>query len=221
MNQVRLFSLLLYTGFLIVMRCTGATPTHVGNDTNGGGIETVASIRGTIVDSTDTPAPCSYIALRQVDYISSHPDSFIVLDTFTGADGAFSIPMPPSGVYRLEVDARNGSYFTSEYQIDSSDTVFNMGVLHPGNPGSLKIRLMYAYDNRVFSGKAYIFGLDVDAQSDSTGNFSFPKIPAGFYSLRFEPFFPDSQVYELRNVHVRENAVTDLGTLFIIATFIY
>lgn len=142
---------------------------------SGPGSETTNGIVAKVLLEDGTPATNAAVALRRMDFISKDTSGRVsVPDFYLDSSGTLSLDSLEKGDYRLTVSL--GKIYSREVTV--SDSVLDLGSVHLEEPGDVVGVL--AGENVAWVG---VYGLDVLARVDSSGNFSVQGLPPGELKL--------------------------------------
>jgi hypothetical protein len=170
---------------LIHVSCGGPQPIAGGtSETTNGFVAIVHSSSGAIV-------PHALVRLRPEGYLADTSetsisfDSASIIDTFTDANGRFSITNIDTGKYSIEIqDGTRGGALLRNCALN--DSIIDLGVTVVKPAGSI-----IGFINREFVAKnalvfVRVFGMERMVLADSiSGTFVLPEMPQGNYSIYF------------------------------------
>ncbi len=142
----------------------------------GPGSETTNGILARAFFEDGTPAAYAGVTLRKKDFISNDTSrTAITPDTYADSLGNFELNELDSGDYRLTVSL-NGQIHSRELHYQSE--TLDLEQINLESPGQISgtVRGKGSTESPVWVG---IYGLDILAKTDSTGNFLLRGIPAG------------------------------------------
>jgi alpha-tubulin suppressor-like RCC1 family protein len=208
--------LLLLCIALLIARCT----QQIAGTTNETSTGTKAMVAGILFEPDGkTPAKSASVSMRRKTSLadtgqSSKTQPFSTASVTTDRNGKFSIDTIDTGLYIIEGnDGSNNVVLIDSIKVKSPDSSQNLGAdtLLPAGVIKGVIKLIEGGDPR----KVFVlaFGLDRFALPDANGNFTFPTLAKGNYSLRFLPSLENYGVLDTTGVPVRSGDTMNLDTI--------
>jgi alpha-tubulin suppressor-like RCC1 family protein len=167
-----------------------------------------------------TPAKAATVSMRKKSVLAdtshdaSNPQPFTSASVTTDRNGTFAIDTIDTGTYIIEgSDGANNVVLIDSIKVKNPDSTKNLGAdtLLPAGVVKGVIKLTEGGDPR----KVFVlaFGLDRFALPDANGNFTFPMLAKGKYSLRFLPSLENYGVLDTAGVSVKSADTTNLDTI--------
>ncbi len=209
--------LLLLCIALLIVHCTKQI-AGTTNETNTG---TKAMVSGILFEPDGkTPAKAASVSMRKKNLLAdtsqaaSSPQPFTSASVTTDRNGKFAIDTIDTGLYIIEgSDGANNVVLIDSIKVKSPDSTKNLpaDTLLPAGVVKGVIKLTEGGDPR----KVFVlaFGLDRFALPDANGNFTFPMLAKGKYSLRFLPSLENYGVLDTTGVPVSSGDTTNLDTI--------
>jgi alpha-tubulin suppressor-like RCC1 family protein len=209
----KLLSLVL---FLFIAHCTQRIAGTTDETVTG----TQAMVTGVLFEPNGkTPAKGASVSMRRKTSLadtgqSTNAQPFSTASVTTDRNGKFAIDTIDTGLYIIEGnDGSNNVVLIDSIKIKSPDSSKNLGTdtLLPAGVIKGVIKLIEGGDPR----KVFVlaFGLDRFALPDANGNFTFPTLAKGNYSLRFLPSLENYGVLDTTGVPVRSGDTMNLDTI--------
>jgi len=211
--------LLLIGLVLLFARCTEKVAGTTDETITG--TQAKAMVSGKLFEPDGkTPAKAATVSMRKksvladTSHVANNPLPFTSASVTTDRNGAFAIDTIDTGTYIIEGnDGANNVVLIDSIKVKSPDSTKNLGAdtLLPAGVVKGVIKLTEGGDPR----KVFVlaFGLDRFALPDANGNFTFPMLAKGNYSLRFLPSLENYGVLDTTGIPVSSGDTTNLDTI--------
>ena len=186
----------------------------VSSQRGGSGTETVG-IAGSAVDTNGRPVSGASVKLRRADYLDTarnvlHKANVLGADAVTNDSGKYFLGSIDTGAYKIEIidGDNNGAFLACTVRNSDSLIVLAGRTLKPTG------LIVGNIPPSVGGGETItvcVYGLDMSATTDSTGDFSLNALPEGTYSIRFISNVPIYYSCDTSGITLASGAKHDIG----------